>query len=186
MSPHLGGWEILAFALSAKDDGPASYLARRLDNPRLEAMTGKFRSRFGVQVIDKSDAALPALQLLRQGGVLGVLADFNSLPNEGVFVPFFGHLACTTAGVAALVMRTNALTVPVCAPWDESKGKYVLCFGPTLEFESTGDRRRDAESFTARFTKELEQMVRDYPDQWTWIHKRWKTRPEGEPDLYET
>ena len=186
LAPHLGGWEMLAFALSALHDEPGSYLARRLDNPRIEAMMEKIRSRFGVQPIDKEDAALPALELLRRGGVLGVMADLNSLRNEGIFVPFFGHLACTTAGVAALVMRTNALAMPVCAPWDATKGRYVLRFGPALEFESTSDRRRDAERFTARFTRVFEEMVRDYPDQWYWIHKRWKTRPEGEPDLYQT
>ena len=184
LAPHLGGWEILAFAASALHE-PYSYLARRLDNPRIEAMAEKIRGRFGNRAINKKDAALPAVQLLRQGGLLGILADFNSVHDEGVFVPFFGHLACTTAGVAALVMRTNALVIPTCAPWDETKGKYLLRYGPILEFESTGDRRRDAETFTARFTEVFEKMVRDFPDQWLWIHRRWKTRPEGEPDLYQ-
>lgn len=183
ITPHLGGWEILVFATSALRE-PLSYLVRRIDNLRVETMVENIRTRFGNQPIDKAEAALPALSVLREGGTLGILADLNSQTHEGVFVPFFGRLACTTAGVAALAMRTNALIVPICAPWDEKKKKYIIRAGPLLEFESTGDRRRDVETNTARFTQIFEQMIRDYPDQWLWIHKRWKTRPNGESDLY--
>jgi KDO2-lipid IV(A) lauroyltransferase len=184
ITPHLGGWEILVFATSALRE-PLSYLVRRIDNPRIETMVENIRTRFGNKPIDKTEAALPALRVLREGGILGILADLNSQTDEGVFVPFFGRMACTTAGVAALAMRTNALIVPICAPWDEKKKKYVICVGPFLEFESTGDRRRDVVINTARFTEIFEQMIREYPDQWLWIHKRWKTRPNGEPDLYK-
>lgn len=183
LTPHLGGWEILAFATSALIE-PQTYLVRRLDNRRLENFLGGIRGRFGNRPMDKMNAALPALHLLSSGGNLGILADINTQPRDGVFVPFFGKPACTTAGVAMLAMRANAVVVTIGAPWDEKKGKYVARIGRALEFESTGDRQRDIENFTALFTADIEKMVRDFPEQWFWVHRRWKTRPEGEPDLY--
>jgi Kdo2-lipid IVA lauroyltransferase/acyltransferase len=144
----------------------------------------RLRTRFGNRPIDKKMAARTALRLLKQGGTLGVLADLNTQEREGVFVPFFGHLACTTAGVATLALRTDATVIPVCAPWDERRGKFVFRGGPVIELVRTGDDARDVEVNTARFTAAIERHVRTFPDQWLWIHKRWKTRPPGEPDLY--
>ena len=184
MTPHLGGWEILAFSLSALRE-PLSFLVRRIDNPRIETLVDDIRTRFGNQTIDKTKAALSSIRVLKHGGVLGILADLNSQPHEGVFVPFFGRLACTTAGVAVMAMRTDSWLVPMCTPWDEKKKKYIIRIGPVLEFEPTGDRERDVENLTARFTKVFEDMIRAYPDQWLWIHRRWKTRPQGEADLYK-
>ena len=183
LTPHLGGWEVLAFALSARF-GPQSYLVRRLDNPRLEAMIETLRGRFGNLPIDKRNAALPALTVLREGGNLGILPDLNAQKHEGVFVPFFGIPACTTAGVAALAMRTNALVITFCGAWDETKKKYTVYLGKVLEFESTGNRERDVIDFTAKFTEGIEELIRKNPEQWMWIHKRWKTRPEGAPEIY--
>ncbi|MEZ5426796.1 MAG: lysophospholipid acyltransferase family protein [Pyrinomonadaceae bacterium] len=183
LTPHFGGWEVLAFASSALI-GPQSYLVRRLDNPRLEKMVEEVRGKFGNQPIGKKNSALPALRLLREGGNLGVLPDINSQRHEGVFVPFFGKPACTTAGVAALAMRTDAVAIVIGAAWDERKKKYVVHFGEVLEFESTGEREQDVKNFTARFTAEIEKLIRKSPEQWMWIHRRWKTRPKGEPDVY--
>ncbi len=183
MTPHFGGWEVLAFA-SILYIGPQSYLVRRLDNPRLEKMLAEIRGKFGNKPLDKSTAIMPALTLLRSGGNLGVLPDLNSQKHEGVFVPFFGVQACTTAGVAALAMRTNAVVVLLSAAWDEEKHKYIIRSDAVLEFENSGDRKQDMVDFTARFTKEVENVIRRNPEQWFWIHKRWKTRPEGEPDIY--
>jgi KDO2-lipid IV(A) lauroyltransferase len=183
MTPHFGGWEILAFS-SFLFIGPQSYLVRRLDNPRLEKMLADLRGKFGNEPLDKTTALMPALRLLRSGGNLGVLPDLNSQEHEGVFVPFFGKLACTTAGVAALSMRTNAIVVLLSAEWDDLKKKYVIRADAALDFESSGDRKQDIFNFTAKFTEEIEKVIRRNPEQWFWIHKRWKTRPEGEPEIY--
>jgi KDO2-lipid IV(A) lauroyltransferase len=183
LTSHLGAWELLCFAHSVFYE-PISFLVRPLDNPLIEEMVARLRTRFGNQPIDKKSAARTALRLLRQGGTLGVLADLNTQEREGVFVPFFGHLACTTAGVATLALRTDATVIPVCAPWDERRGKFVFRGGPVIELVRTGDDERDVEINTARFTAAIERHVRMFPDQWLWIHKRWKTRPKGEPDLY--
>lgn len=183
MTPHFGGWEVLAL-VSFIFLGPQSYLVRRLDNPRLEKMLADLRGKFGNQPLDKSTALSPALKLLRSGGNLGVLPDLNTQKQEGVFVPFFGKQACTTAGVAMLAMRTDAEVVLFSAAWDKKKQKYRITVDATLEFENSGDRKQDIVDFTARYTKEVENVIRRNPEQWFWIHKRWKTRPEGEPDIY--
>ena len=183
LTAHLGAWEVLSFAHSAFYS-PLHFLVRPIDNPRVEELIEGIRTRFGNQPIDKKAAALAAMRLLRRGGTLGILADLNTQTREGVFVPFFGRLACTTAGAATLALRTDATVIPCCAPWDESRGKFVFRGGPVLELVRTGDDARDVELNTARFTAAIEQQVRRFPDQWLWIHKRWKTRPEGEPDFY--
>ena len=183
LTSHLGAWEMLCFAHSALYE-PLSFLVRPIDNPRIDRMVERLRTRFGNRPIDKGAAARTALKLLRQGGTLGVLADLNTQEREGVFVPFFGHLACTTAGVATLALRTDATVIPVCAPWDERRRKFVFRGGPVIELVRTGDDRRDVEVNTANFTAAIERHVRMFPEQWLWIHKRWKTRPAGEPDLY--
>jgi KDO2-lipid IV(A) lauroyltransferase len=183
LTSHIGAWELLCFAHSAFYE-PISFLVRPIDNPRIDALVERLRTRFGNQPIDKKAAARTALRLLKQGGTLGVLADLNTQEREGVFVPFFGHLACTTAGVATLALRTDATVIPVCAPWDERRQKFVFRGGPIIELVRTGDDKRDIEINTANFTTAIERHVRAFPDQWLWIHKRWKTRPPGEPDLY--
>ena len=183
LTGHLGAWELLCFAHSVFYN-PLSFLVRPLDNPRVEELVESLRTRFGNEPIDKKSAARRAMKLLRDGGTLGVLADLNSQEREGVFVPFFGHLACTTAGVATLALRTDATVIPCFAPWDERRGKYVFRGGPVIELVRTGDQERDVEVNTARFTAAIESYVRRFPDQWLWIHKRWKTRPPGEADLY--
>jgi KDO2-lipid IV(A) lauroyltransferase len=183
LTSHLGAWEILCYAHSAIYE-PISFLVRPIDNPLIEELVEQTRTRFGNQPISKKSAARAAMKLLRGGGILGVLADLNTHPHEGVFVPFFNRLACTTASVATLALRTDASVIPVCAPWDEQKQKFVFHGEPILELVRTGDQARDVEINTARFTAAIERQIRTYPEQWMWIHKRWKTRPQGEPDLY--
>lgn len=183
LTAHLGAWELLSFAHSALY-GPLSFMVRRLDNPRVEGFVDRVRTRFGNRSIDKKMAARTALKLLREGGTLGILADLNTQPHEGVFVPFFGRPACTTSGIAVLALRTDAAVIPVVAPWHEERKRYVFHGSPAVELVRTGDHERDVEINTARFTAAIEEQIRRFPEQWLWIHKRWKTRPHGEPDLY--
>lgn len=183
VTPHLGNWEMLVFAYSALET-PISYLARPLDNPRIEDLTVNLRTRFGNRPINKTNSVMTAIEVLRQGEILGILADVNAHPKEGVFVPFFGVPACTSSGVAMLAMRTNAIIVPICGVWDEKNKRYKIIHGEIVEPAQTGDRKQDILETTAAFTSALEKFIRRYPDQWIWIHKRWKTRPPGQPELY--
>jgi KDO2-lipid IV(A) lauroyltransferase len=183
VSPHLGNWEVLVFGW-ATYDGPMSYLARPLDNPKIEKLTVDLRTKFGNRPINKTNSAMTAARVLRHEGLLGILADVNAHPKEGVFVPFFGVPACTSSGVALLAMRTNSAIVPMCAAWDESEERYIGVHGPMIYPFDTGDRQRDIVETTAAFTAEVEKLIRQFPDQWLWIHKRWKTRPPGEKEIY--
>ncbi len=184
LTGHLGVWELHSFGWSALEY-PLSFLVRPLDNERLEEMVERIRTRFGNRAIDKKSAARQSLRVLREGGTLGILSDLNTQPNEGVFVPFFGKLACTTAGIATLALKTDAVVIPTCAVWDRKKKRYFFHGDPPVELVRTGDHAKDIEVNTANFAAAMERMVRLYPDQWLWIHKRWKTRPPGEADLYQ-
>jgi KDO2-lipid IV(A) lauroyltransferase len=183
LGPHLGNWEMGVFAYSALRKH-LTYLARPLDNPLIEEFTVRLRTRFGNRAIDKNNSVTKAMSILREGGILGVLPDVNVLPRDGVFVPFFGKLACTTSGVAMMAMRTDAMILPMCCVWNESAGKYSVFYGKIIEQPHTGDRHRDVYEMTAAFTTEMEKFIRAYPEQWLWIHKRWKVRPPGEKELY--
>ncbi|CAN5570502.1 lysophospholipid acyltransferase family protein [soil metagenome] len=183
VSPHLGNWEIAVFAYSAFRQ-PLNYLARPLDNPLIEELTVNLRTRFGNRPINKTNSVISVIEILRKGGILGILPDVNAHPKEGVFVPFFGVTACTTSGVAMLAMRTNAMIVPICGVWNAEKNRYQVIYGNIVEPAKTGDRHQDIIETTALYTLELEKFIRAYPEQWLWIHKRWKTRPPGEEGLY--
>src|SRR5881275_1906885 len=182
VTPHLGNWEMLALAASAIFE-PIAYLARPLDNPLLDRYTSRVRSRFGNRPINKRDSVLEGLAILDTGGNLGLLADVNTLQRDGVFVPFFGHLACTTRSVAMLALRTDALIVPVCCAWNTNR--YRILVGEPVEAVRTASyAKKNITDTTALYTAEIEKFIRAYPGQWIWIHRRWKTRPSGQPSLY--
>lgn len=180
---HLGNWELLVFAYAALRE-PISYLARPIDNPLIEEMTLRYRTRFGNRPINKTNSAMLAISILRDGGTLGVLSDVNAHPKEGVFVPFFGVQACTPSGAAMIAIRAAAIIYPAFCVWDKEAGHYRFVGGAVIEPANTGDRKKDIIETTAAYTAEIEKIIRKYPDQWMWIHKRWKTRPHGEKELY--
>jgi KDO2-lipid IV(A) lauroyltransferase len=157
---------------------------RPIDNPKIEELIEGVRTRFGNRAIDKKNAARESLRVLREGGTLGILSDLNTQTREGVFVPFFGKLACTTAGIATLALKTDAVVIPTCAIWDKDRQRYFFHGDPPVELIRTGDKEKDVEVNTARFAAAIEGLVRRYPDQWLWIHRRWKTRPPGEAEVY--
>jgi len=181
---HLGAWELTALMLSAHGY-PLSFLARRIDNPRVERLVEETRGRFGNRSIDKRTASKAMLRAVNQGGILGALVDVNMLEHGGIFVDFFGIPASTTFTLAKLALRTNAPVVPIFAPFDEDQQRFVVRVQPPLSFERTGDTQADTAQLTAKITSAIEDCIRRYPDQWLWIHKRWKTRPPGEPEIYQ-
>lgn len=180
---HVGAWELTSFGLSMLSH-PLSFLVRRIDNPKIEELVDRTRAHRGNRSIDKRFAAREMLKILQTGGALGILVDLNTLDREAIFVDFFGVPAATTFMVAKLALRTGADVLPVFAPWDESKQKFLLQVGPALSFEGTGEEQEDVRRLTQAFTKVVEDYVRRYPDQWLWIHRRWKRRPPGDPEIY--
>lgn len=183
LTGHIGAWELSVFAHSIYGH-PMSFLARRVDNPLVEQLAETNRTRFGNRSIDKKNSVREVLKTLKSGGVVGILADLNASREEGVFCDFFGIPACTTAGVATLALRTGALVVPGYIVWDEASKIHRLHFEPPVETINTGNRDEDVQANTANYTKVIESIVRRYPDQWLWIHRRWRTRPVGEPEIY--
>lgn len=180
---HVGAWELSSFGLALQGH-PLSFLVRRIDNPKVEQLVERSRTRFGNRSVDKRSAARSMLKILRSGGTLGLLVDLNTLEDEGIFVDFFGVPASTTFMLAKLALRTEATVIPIFVPWDEQRGKFKVHLLPPVSVERTGDERKDVHNLTAKLTKVVENYVKQYPEQWLWIHKRWKTRPPGEPDLY--
>jgi len=174
---HLGNWELSAFAYSLLVE-PMHVVVRPLDNPRLDALVARRRALGGNGLIEKREFARSMLKALAANQAVGILADQNSSPEVGVFVDFFGLRACASTGLARVAAHTGASVVPGFALWSEEERRYVLRFYPPLEI--TGRVEED----TQRIQSCIEGVIRQYPDQWLWIHRRWKTRPPGEPPLY--
>lgn len=183
LTGHLGAWELSSFA-HALYGHPCHFLARPVENERVDTLVSRYRCASGCTAIPKNESARAILRVLREGGVVGVLADQNTLPEEGTFVDFFGVLASTTTGLARFALRTGAAVVPGFALWDEGLGKYRLRFEPPIELARTGDEENDVCLNTAKFTKVIERVIREHPEQWMWVHKRWQVRPPGEGPLY--
>lgn len=183
LTGHVGAWELCAFAQGVYGH-PLSFLVRPLDNPLLDRMISHYRELSGNRTIDKNRAVKPVLETLRRGEDIGLLIDANTLRDQGVFCDFFGLPACSTTGLAVFALRTDAPVVPGFLIWDEQLKKHRLRFEPEIPLIRTGDFKEEVQINTARYTKAIEECARRYPQQWLWIHKRWHTRPEGEPDLY--
>jgi len=184
LTAHMGAWELSSYA-HAVYGYPLHYMARPLDNARLDGLVNRYRGLSGNAPVFKNESARLMLRILKNAGTVGILADQNTMREEGVFVDFFGVPACTTTGIARVALHTGAAVVPGYAVWDESLKKYLLRFEPPLELVRTGDAERDIVENTQRFAKVTEEIIRKYPEQWVWVHARWKTRPQGEPPLYD-
>jgi KDO2-lipid IV(A) lauroyltransferase len=183
LTGHIGAWELSSFA-HALYGFPLHYMARPLDNSKVDALVNRYRCLSGNRPIFKNESARALLKILKDAGTVGILADQNTMPEEGVFVDFFGKSACTTTGIARLALHTDAAVVPGYAYWDAGIGKYRLRFEPPVELVRTGDTERDVFVNTQKFAKVLETIIQKHPEQWVWVHARWKTRPQGEPELY--
>jgi KDO2-lipid IV(A) lauroyltransferase len=180
---HLGAWELSSFYHSLMGY-PMGMVIRRLDNRRLDEYVNAIRCLHGNRVLHKDDFARGLLTAMREGETVGILMDTNMRPPQGVFVEFFGHAACTASGLARVALKTGAAVLPGFMLWEPAEQKYVLHFGPELKFAETGDAEADALAATELCAAVTESWIRRYPDQWLWIHRRWKTRQEGEPGVY--
>jgi KDO2-lipid IV(A) lauroyltransferase len=174
---HLGNWELSAYAHALMTE-PMHIVVRPLDNPYLDAFVMQRRTASGNRVIGKKDLLRGVLKALQANEAVGILIDQNTSLDDGVFVDFFGVKASANAGFVKLAHRTGAAVIPGFALWDRPLGRYRLKFYPIVEM--TGEVATD----TQRLHSILEAVIREHPGQWLWIHRRWKTRPPGEPALY--
>ncbi len=183
LTGHLGAWELSSFVHSLLGY-PMGMVIRRLDNPLLDDLVNGIRCMHGNRILHKDDFARGLLRAMHAGETVGILMDTNMTPPQGVFVPFFGEQACTASGMARVARKTGAAVLPGFLLWSDAEDRYVLHFGKALELQHTENADADALANTALFARVTEGYIREYPGQWLWLHRRWKTRPPGEPPMY--
>lgn len=181
---HFGSWEVFNLLPAAFGFG-MNILVRRIDNPLVESFVDTMRTKFGSVTLDKTKSARTMFRVLKKGELLGILADLNVQEKEGVFVDFFGVPASTTTSIAKLAVATGAAVLPAFAVWEESKKKYVVYLEPEIEYDANDNSDENIRALTQKITSVVEKYVRQYPEQWLWIHKRWNERPKGEANLYK-
>lgn len=174
LTGHFGNWELAGLAHGGLFGG-VGVVARPLDNPALDQKLCGFRAKTGNTVIYKQRALQQILRLLRERKGVAVLIDQN-VNEGGLFVDFFGRKASTTTVAAALAIKTGAPILPGFAELLPN-GRYRLGYRPLVRFRPTGDRQHDVHRLTQQLTDVIEARIRERPEQWLWLHRRWKTRP---------
>jgi KDO2-lipid IV(A) lauroyltransferase len=172
VSAHLGSWETGMLWFSCYVQKPILGVAKKIRFAPLNRWVTRLRTRFGVEIVEKKGAMPEMRRMLRSGGIVGLLVD-QSRRSEGVDVNFFGHKVTTTPAAAFLAIRCNSPLVPIFCIRD-SGGRLTMVVQSPLEMKRTGDLRSDIQSNTQAITAVVEAAVRRYPDQWFWVHKRWK------------
>lgn len=181
LTGHMGNWELMS--LSAKMLGYSmSAIYRPMDFKPLDLFFINLRGRYGTTLYPKKNAMRPILRGLKKRELIGILLDQNTKVQSGVFVNFFNRKACTNKGLALIALRTDTPVVPLFL-LRESDG-FRVEIGPEVPVIRTGDKEKDIESTTRQYNRVLEDVLRRYPDQWFWVHNRWKTKnPDpGKPD----
>ena len=171
---HFGNWELMTIAVPMFLK-PMDIVYRPLDNPVIDNMVEYVRTMNGNELIPKGGSGKRIMELLKENHIIGILSDQNVTTHEGVFVDFFGRPACTGVGLAVMALRSGAPVIPAFMARQKS-GKYKLILKPAVEITHTDNYDADLVVNTQRFTKIVEAIVREYPDQWFWFHQRWKTK----------
>ncbi len=179
LTAHLGNWELGALAHGALV-GPMHVMVRPIANELVDGFIESRRRSHGNEVIPKQRSARAVLEVLRANGTVGILADQNTHPEEAVFVDFFGSPAAANRGFARIAQHSRAAVVPAVAWWNERSRRHVIEYGPTLEVDPPDESNQSTLVNSQRFQSTLEVLIRKHPDQWLWIHRRWKTRPPNE------
>lgn len=184
MTGHFGNWELLSHVLGARTK-PIAFIVRPLKSEILDRIVTERRERVGNIVIRKADSAKEVMKILRRRIFVGILIDQNVDRNKGILVDFFTRKAYTTFGIARLALAMNAAIHPAFIFRDPArKFHHLLRFGPPIAIDPAAPREEEVARVTRRCNEELEKAIREAPDQWMWFHRRWKTRPVGEPEIY--
>src|SRR5262245_1533821 len=183
LSGHFGNWELLVFAHGMRGH-PVHLVHRAIANRRIDRWLNELRHRAGTHMIRKSAAAGSVLRALHERALLVLPIDQNSTRGLGVFVDFFGVPASTNSGMARIALRADAPVVPAFIVREGGSARHRVHVLPIMRVERTGDPAEDVRHNTQRFTAVFEEMVRRHPEQWLWMHKRWKTQPAGAPRIY--
>ncbi|MBF0120885.1 MAG: lysophospholipid acyltransferase family protein [Desulfobacterales bacterium] len=173
LTAHLGNWELMAISTPLKFNITFNVMGRALDYKPMDKMINEIRTRTGNIVVDKNKSADKVASLLRENKIIGILMDQHAAPYEGVYVPFFGKIDCSNKGVALFAMRYGAIILPAFNIRQED-GRYKVIFDQPIEVARTGDLSKDLVENTANFNKIIEKYIRMAPDNWFWVHRRWK------------
>ncbi len=174
---HFSSWEVLAMVGSTIK--PMTVIVRSLDNEGLNKVLVHFRSLRGNKIIPKKNSLRTILKSLKNNGAIGLLIDQNCSVDEGIFVPFFGRLASTVKAPVEIALKTGATMLPIFIN-RVSPGKFIMDYGKPIELVKTGDHKRDVYNGLLKFNQAIENKIREYPEQWFWMHRRWKVRPSEE------
>ena len=172
---HFGNWELMTIAVPFFLK-PMYIVYRPLDSPVIDNMVEYVRTMQGNEMIPKGGSGKRVMELLGENQIIGILSDQNVAKREGVFVEYFDRPACTGVGLAVMAMRSGAPVIPAFMARQKS-GKYKFILKPAIDAVCTDNYEADLITNTQRFTKMVEEIVREYPDQWFWFHQRWKTKP---------
>lgn len=178
---HIGNWELMAAVLSVRGY-PLHVIAAPLYDPRIDEWIVRLRARFDIETISRGSpsSSKKILGVLRKKEVLGLLIDQDTQAN-GVFVNFFNKKAYTPGGAAQLALKSGATTL-MCFVIRLPNNRHRVTIEKPMALTQTGDHQKDVEVNTARFTSRIEEHIKQYPDQWVWMHRRWKTKPEDQTD----
>jgi KDO2-lipid IV(A) lauroyltransferase len=174
LTAHFGNWELLTVS-AALLDIPLGILYRPLDFKPIDRFFVNLRTRFGAKVIPQKRALREILRSLGGGEIIALLMDQNVDWYEGVFVDFMGRRACTNKGLALIALKSEAPVVPVFMV--RRRNGFTTIFLPEIPLIKNGDKTRDIEENTAQYNKVIASFLHQYPEQWFWLHQRWKTRP---------
>jgi len=180
---HFGNWELLVYAHGRRGH-PFTMVHRPIRNPLIDRWLNAFRARAGTRLVRKHHAATEVLRALREKQLLVLPFDQNSTRGLGVFVEFFGLPASTNAGIARIGLRADAPIVPGFIVRQGRSARHVVYLLPIIYADHSGDLQADVVRTTEHLSTIFEDMVRRHPEQWLWVHKRWKTRPAGAPKIY--
>jgi len=172
LTGHMGNWELLPIAAGKLIDRPA-FVYRPMDSAALDRFFVHQRTRMGAVMIAAARAMRPLLRLIREKRTAVILPDQSASRWDGVFVYFFDRVTCTNKGLALMALKTGAPVVPVFLV--RNGDHFILKFLPPLPLIRTGDKTRDIEENTRQYNRALEEIIRQYPEQWFWMHQRWKT-----------
>ena len=176
LTGHVGNWELLP-TVSALIGQTANVLYRPMDYAPLERFFAQNRTRYGAKLISKDGSLLRVFKALKRQESVVMLLDQNVGWHKGVFVDFFNRRACTSYGLAFIALKTGAPVVPVFVVRNQGGDGFTAEIGPEIPLVKTGDHQKDLEENTQRYNNALENVIRRHPDQWFWVHRRWKTRP---------
>jgi KDO2-lipid IV(A) lauroyltransferase len=172
---HFGNWEMMGI-MSKLIGHSIMVLAKPMKkNKRIDEFITRIRSAAGLEVVSSIKASRTVIKALSQNRVVGILIDQRAKRSEGIWADFFGKKAPTTPGLAALAMKTGAPVVPVFMVRNGFNQHRLVIHEP-LQLVHTGDIKKDVEANTELFNHTLESMIRQYPDQWFWVHRRWERK----------